>query len=419
MIGVGCLGAVAVAVQRTWLGPGAITAGVWLVATVLPLVVGMDLPIHPPAYAAVLVTVFAVIVGSSVGMSDPTLPTTRPVMPCGHRWRQTWWLYYGLIAVGSFGPVILFRDSQSLVHAKSFFELAMYASMARYEGDLTLPISVRALGILTYTGTMIAAFVTAIERPHERRWLRSLAWTLPLLASMAVQTAKMVLLTGIVLWIAGWVAGQAYSRGAYRFHPRQVTGHLLGAAGLLSLLMLMTQALRMNRLHSVDDVLYAFDRLRIYFIGHMPVFGHWLTHLYPHQTRYLWGVESFSGLAQLLGVHERQVGLYETTADFTSSNIYTALRPLLEDFGLAGGVVFLLVFAAIGGWGWRLLVRGRLVGAGPLAALIAYVVFSPIASVLTYSMADATLVLFTLWAAWMDLDVMSRRYHGALASTNR
>jgi hypothetical protein len=392
-------------IHGSWLAPGALAAGVWTIAAGVPLWLAPDMPAYPTAYGLVLLFVTVCVVASAMGANAVAFVPTRATS-WNASWRAMGWRIYTLgLVVGSLAPIVLYQETKTFTRGASLSEIAMYASMARYGGEYTIPFSVRLLTCVTYLSATMAAFLTASTPPHERKWARSLAWLAPLAASLLVHTAKANVLYGLVLWAGAWSAGIAFSRlntsraVARKSSPRIVLAVV--AVVSLVLLLVLSQALRMNRL-SLSDLPFLLNHLRHYVVGHMPVFGHWAANTFPGIPADGLGMHTFAGFAELAGVAERQKGLYAATADFTDSNIYTAWRPLLEDFGVFGGVLFLFVLAYFAGMGWRLLERGRLVGATFVMIYASYTVWSPITSIFVYSLLFAVMLLFAAFTWWAD-----------------
>lgn len=388
-------------VQGQWLAPGALIALAWTLAAGVPLFLAPDLPVFPGAYGFVLlvssVCVLASTMGASVEVRLPKAETTRAI-----EWPpRTWQLYYGLIAIGCAAPVMLYGDATSATRAGDLAELAMYTSMGRYGGEYDVPTLVRLLTVSSYVAATISGVVTSASAPKDRRWPRSIAWMLPLVMTVVIHTEKAGLLYGLVMFAAGWAAGRALSRApASRV---KATTILIVVAGIFVLLAFFVgaQSMRMNRV-SLADIPFVLNHLRIYVVGHMPVFGHWWAHEYSRMTVEGFGTHTFAGMAEIMGLTVRKAGLYGGSSGFTESNIYTAMRPLLEDFGLVGALAFMFVLAYGAGVGWRLLSLGRRAGAVPVVCFTAFVLWSPITSIFVYSTIIAVVLAFAAWTWWVD-----------------
>lgn len=387
--------------QGHWLAPGPLAAWTWTVAAGVPLFLAPDMPIHPEAYALVTAFVTICVIASTLGASAVRRTPQRTDVLGRESWRTAAWRWYVVAVVaGCVAPFILYEHTREFAGGGSFAELAMYASMARYEGQFSIPPSVRLLTAVTYFAATLAAFLTASTPAEQRRWKLGFVWLAPLVAAMLVHTAKANVLYGLVMWGAGWTAGLAYASHVQRVARPGAWVRPAIAVLVLAGLFVFSQGLRMNRT-SIGDLPFLLDHLRLYVVGHMPVFGHWVVNDMPRTAGESMGAATFAGIAELLGLAHRQAGIYEGNTGFTDSNIYTAWRPLVEDFGIVGGAAFLAVLAYVAGLGWQLLRSGRLGGGALVIAYVAYMTWSPITSIFVYSMLLAVVVIFALWARWI------------------
>ena len=387
--------------QGHWLAPGPLSAWTWTIAAGVPLFLAPDMPTHPEAYALVTAFVAVCVIASTVGMSAVSRLPSRMIVPGTEHWRAAAWRWYIVtVAAGCVAPFILYEHTREFAGGGSLAELAMYASIARYEGQFSIPPTVRMLTAVTYFAATLAAFLTASVPAEQRRWKLGFVWLVPLVAAMLVHTAKANVLYGLVMWGAGWVAGLAYGSSLQRASRPGAWVRPAIAIFVLAGFFVFSQGLRMNRT-SIGDLPFLLDHLRLYVVGHMPVFGHWVTTEMSRTAGDSLGMATFAGIAEALGLTHRQAGIYEATTGFTDSNIYTAWRPLLEDFGIVGGAAFIAVLAYGAGLGWRLLRGGHLGGGALVIAFVAYITWSPITSIFVYSMLLAVVVLFAMWARWI------------------
>lgn len=87
-----------------------------------------------------------------------------------------------------------------------------------------------------------------------------------------------------------------------------------------------------------------------YAIGHLACFDKWYSLSTTEDLPYKLGVRTFFGLSNALGIEKRESGIYDETVFFGkgeiqgNSNVYTAFRPLVEDYGILGSMVFMIMF---------------------------------------------------------------------------
>lgn len=79
-----------------------------------------------------------------------------------------------------------------------------------------------------------------------------------------------------------------------------------------------------------------------------------------------WGRFSFSSLYDLLGIHKNQLGIYDvylrvSSADYElEGNIFTAFRQLMDDFGVFGTIIVMILFGVISNIFFRRAIKGDL-----------------------------------------------------------
>ena len=145
-----------------------------------------------------------------------------------------------------------------------------------------------------------------------------------------------------------------------------------------------------------DDVVKA---LTVASVGHVYAFRDWFEReasLIP-QT---FGSRTLAGIFELLGLGIRGIGIYGDNNVYfadSSTNVYSAIRGVTEDLGIPLAIVstFLAGF-----------VSGRIRAGSPnsapnrawLSVLLAWTIWSPIASIFTYNSLVLTCLLFVLFS---------------------
>jgi oligosaccharide repeat unit polymerase len=103
-----------------------------------------------------------------------------------------------------------------------------------------------------------------------------------------------------------------------------------------------------------------------------------------------WGAQSFDSVAAMIGAKEQLVGVYDDYAQLSvrhddMGNIYTVVRPLVEDFGLAGACVFMVLFGLATGFVFERTQTGSLPARALSCALGLYTAFTVIAPLTVFS----------------------------------
>jgi oligosaccharide repeat unit polymerase len=128
------------------------------------------------------------------------------------------------------------------------------------------------------------------------------------------------------------------------------------------------------------------SRLNKYFLGSVPAFANWV-HTSGEQEVTM-GAYTFAGVFDLLGIKQRQLGVYEefqTLAGGEDTNIYTLFRGLIQDFTLPGASLFGVLLGFVAGKAARSDSANHLPNVLVLAGYYAFIIFSPLSSLFTYN----------------------------------
>jgi oligosaccharide repeat unit polymerase len=200
-------------------------------------------------------------------------------------------------------------------------------------------------------------------------------------------------LFAMVLWLSGYFATRL------RFGKLAVftRGHLLTAAVAGIALTVFFFAVSLARLASTDVSLLNVVLLKLISgaFGHMTVFSQWLAEYWNQPFEPTLGSVTFAGPLEMLGFSQRIPGLFDSLIELVvgeTSNIYTAFRPLIQDFGIPGALAILTLLGAVGGIGFRMIASGRWSGLPLLLVAYVTIFWTPITWFWIYNSLTATVV---------------------------
>lgn len=269
-------------------------------------------------------------------------------------------------------------------------EFATAASSERYS-NLAPPALSQALLPFVFLAPMVGGLLFGEVKSRVR--LLALFTVVPGLVITVTQTAKAGSLIAGLLFISGYCTSQVRRNRLQMFTWHRCLIVLIAALPFTGFMYFVT----FSRGGILDPALFqvASDKLRSALVGHMAVFSDWLT-AYPQNTPDpTLGAYTFAGPAEALGLSTRIGGLFETTYFLNfgqSSNIYTAFRPLIQDFTVTGAVALLLAMGLAGGIGYRQVGSGRWWAATQLLLFYAITIWSPITWLLTYNSQIAAVI---------------------------
>jgi oligosaccharide repeat unit polymerase len=382
----------------TWLHPGSFFSLWWCFAAILPLVLAPEEVVGPNAMLWIIAACIAVSIGAIIGnmglrthLSVRPSPTTdREVFLFGTLVSVS--IVLGFIsniafAIGSnvaLGDVL---DIQKLVIVSNQLYVQRYDELPPAP-----PVLSQALLPFVFLAPALGGILFVLRK--EKRWkFVALMTFLPAIVVTILQTTKAAVLFSMVLWLSGYFATRL-RRGQLAVFTRR---HVLIAGTAGTVLTIFFFAVSLARMASTDASLLdiVLRKLLTAALGHMTVFSQWLSEYWNHTAEPSLGTGIFAGPLEMLGYSHRQPGLFENAIDLLlgeTSNIYTAFRPLIEDFTIPGALCVLGAVGFVGGVGFRKVAAGNW-SAIPLV-LVAYytTMWSPITWFWTYNSLTATLL---------------------------
>lgn len=384
----------------SWVAPGAFFALTWVVLVWAALIIAPDFRVWPVAIWSIAVGVLCVGSGHLIGASFLAgLPSAEAPPPP----TTTGLPRLSLLGAGAglLGVLVLLRSlgqSPALFLAPSDLgALAARVSSARYEEGYVEPFVTRLLMTGTYLSVLVGGTLVGLDVVRGRR---PAVWGgfIPAIAMSAVTTTRATVLFCLVLWVGGYLAGALHRRNDFR---RLLTRRSLLVGGVgLPLLVIGAGAIQLSRYGmGIDGALYVADRIRIWIVGFLAGYATWLDQGSVADLGTGAGAYTLAGAYNLAGITTRSLGIFTDRvmiADGYEVNIYTIFRSVLEDFGVLGGAMALVVFGAVGGASYAGVARGR-TGWLPILALVyALTLFSHITSLLNYNSIVLAWVAFAL-----------------------
>ncbi len=213
--------------------------------------------------------------------------------------------------------------------------------------DLSVPIWVRLPLLFSYSLLLISA-VYYFQYNIKRYMLLS---TLPILIMGIVQNGRAGILMVVVIIFMAIILRETVKEK--RNVKRTLVKYGIGIV-IIGFAIFVGGAMFRYRNMETDGNAFFIDSFSSYLLGGISAFD-----TYIHQTDVLdtgYGRYSFSALYDLLGLAKNEYGVYTEylvyDAEGSTTNIYTAFRQMIDDFGKLGSVVYMCVLGFIGGREW-------------------------------------------------------------------
>ena len=392
------------ALAGTWLQPSAFFALWWSFAGIAPLLFAPDEHVGVNAMVWLLVASVAVSTGAAAGncgfrtriLREIPAPSIAELRVFGLVLIVSLLLGIGsgvASLVESHVPFSDMLDIQRLVIVSNQNYVARAVETAEPAGGLT-----QALLPFVYLAPALGGIVFVARRKMVWKFLGAVTLT-PSVMVTVLQTTKSALLMALILWLSGYFTTRLRQGKTAVF----TKGHLaigLAVAGLGTIFFLGTS---LARLGSTDLGLIgtASGKLIGATFGHMTVLSQWLTEYWTQPFSPTLGKLTFAGPLELVGAGKRIPGLFESLIDLISgdtSNIYTAFRPLIQDFTLPGAIAALVLIGFVGGVSFRMVATGNGRAAPVLLGTYATILWMPITWFWIYNSLTATMIALAVLA---------------------
>ena len=248
-------------------------------------------------------------------------------------------------------------------------ELAAEVTQARYLSGFRPPITATVTGSFLFLAAILGGYLTILSPGLLRSKYRYLFFLAPLGAGMLTTTARAPVLDGGLMFVSGLVLGAVAAGRETRFRLNNLLWLLVAIMLLSFSLVFAGQLVRWSSLDSAD-LGRALEYTRAYLCLHMSVLGYWCREGGLNNIDPALGCYTFGGVAELLGIMQRKLGIFDAFPDFgngVTSNIYTAFRCVIEDYTTFGAFVFFAIFSSVAGVGYVILRTGRHWGAALVA----------------------------------------------------
>lgn len=410
---------VARVISKSWFAPSAFSLGIWAVYIIVPLLLAPEYQVSGFATWTLVVLVGAISLGAMLGEGD--LPDAR-VAPAPLAVRQRAKpraLSPGGsqdTAEGGCAPKVRMLPVEGLFRASLVFaaiglvgavyyavvslrETGMDPSLAAvlllgqtlygvYEaGNQQQPLLVRALAIAVFPGAILGGMSYLFAKTRTRKILCFAALVPALLFSLLNATRANTLMA-IVLGLSGYLSMRISATTRRLIYKKTL---LIGAASvaIASLFFFAVNAVREHKEDSDLAIAIEWPRIKAAGLGYLADFSYWIDHPDDRSFNQLtFGAYTFGGVFDALGAKERESGVYRDFVRLDAeqdNNIFTAFRGAIQDFSLTGAAAVFLLFGFVSGYAYRECSLGNSRWLALLAALYAFLIWSPLGSIFVYN----------------------------------
>lgn len=370
-----------------WLHPACLLSSIWSALACATFFFAPEYFVSPAAYLVLISLQTACLVGALCGsaVAKPAAISRPPFILLGVR-PIAWIAFF----IGTSSLVALVHSQgislSGLLDPGQLLDTSHDFSVARYQDGYRMPLYASVAQMFVFFGCAVTAWDFGIQK-SIKRWEYVLP-LMPLIGTAIVLTTRATMIFGAIIWTGGFLASK-WSR-VTGLSKAVVGGRLILAVvaggGFFLVTFVTLQFLRGGEL-DLSRTPEVLEHIKKWPFGSIAGFSVWFDKNGVSGSA-SYGYYSFTGLFDLLGIRSRETGLYSDYVDLghgQMGNVYTLFRGLIEDFGIMGSLLAMLVFGWLCSIGVSASLRGRKLGMWLLTMLYPIVLFSPFVSFYAYS----------------------------------
>jgi len=386
--------------QGSWLAPGAFFALMWSVFIFSSFFGAIDYELHPTPLWWILwcsiVIYIGSLLGSGVGMNR-FVPnrSLRQLSHCAGG-NGTDALLTGLVGmvlvcsiIGFIAVAILIRSIGMGISSLFSFDMIVQMGMAFKGVNVDSQYQQPMIYSILFSGMLAGVLFGGVLFAISPSWKYRLVAFFPFLVAMAntiVKTNRGTIVFALVLWISSYFASMVFlNRGAVRIFGLKLAALTAGLFLSLGALFVLLQASREGLFGSAFLGLVLLN-LKSAAFGSVHAFSYWFENAWS-ATDPTWGAHTFNRIYFYL------FSTPETTPDAVwlgltvreSTNIFTVFQAVLQDFRLAGSLVFFFIIGVVSGRSFRGLVKGYIIHIPVLALFYSFTIIGYLASIFAWN----------------------------------
>ncbi|WP_159882481.1 O-antigen polymerase [Paenibacillus puerhi] len=287
-----------------------------------------------------------------------------------------------------------------LLNTASLLELNNTAAIERYSGSSEGSSQISRLFLVSvYFSPLVGGYNFNFFKEKKLRIL-CLSSIFPALLVILTQNTKAILIGSLFLFISGYVT--SYVKLNHKFAKFKLKPVLYLCTVLLLFLGINYLSMMMRvGVFDIKLVRTINEKFVLYALGHIPAFDIWFTNSMD-SINYYFGTRTFYGIADFIGISERMQGIYDDRVSWGnwSTNVFTAFRPFIEDFGPYLGVFLMFFMGVVMSFTFKKIVSISKVRAASLLVLSSfyfYVLYGFITSVWAYMSYTLAFILFFIY----------------------
>lgn len=299
-------------------------------------------------------------------------------------------------------------DINTLIDINTTFAYQRY-----FEGGPSYNQYMQFLLVFIYAAPLCGGYAyNYIQKKSQR--IICLSTFLPIMSSLLLTNSKAGLLACVFLWTSGFIVGylEKHKKSPEIKFKKIINITIFGLLifGLLYLSMMFRVGDLSAQTHNI-----VLEKYKLYAFGHVPAFDYWFANN-GNQPGYTLGQYTFIAFFDLLGIVNQKQGIYNDIVYVSlnyGTNVFTAFRGLISDFGVIGGLVFIMLLGIISGYAYYTLLKSRKREILPkliLSMVYFFVFYSFIVSIFSYLSYIIAFFIFVIYLKISKVEIKTSKF---------
>lgn len=377
--------------------PTMFLSGAWAIVYLLQSLFASDM------YSSTLATVLVTTISAAFAMGELVTLNAAPALVPPPEWpraspRAEFRLRNAVVlsAVISVAGAYVYARALGLFDTDSLVETLLTIGATReriFSGDIQLDYVSRFGMLIGYSSVVLSVAYWYLF--NWRWWL--LVPSLAVFAMGAAQAGR----AGTLIILLQWVTAVLLKVKCARYRPPRT---LIVLPAIMAVVFVGGQLYRTGFSDtSASGLFEVVASLRGYLFGGVSGFAYYVDQLMPSASL-SFGKYSFSSLFAALGIAEQDPGVYDQYVPIGSpdavTNLFSAYRSFLDDFGVGGAVVAAFLAGMIVAAVFTRFSRGKLHWVGTVIPALSALAFAPMYSLTYFTSFLASLFVPTLVCKW-------------------
>lgn len=375
--------------QGSFFAPGAFYSMVWTFYIIIAMSV-QEYRVYADGLWMIFVFTFIVFLGSTTvflytgtGKDAAPGPLQRPI-DLEVFGRRVFYLICVFLFISVMG--LLMQLSEIMKNGLDLMEVGSAMSQARYDENYVPPVTTRLLYYLSYPSALLGGLTFSLAQSRKQKILTLMPVFLAT-AYGAIHAMRFGIISSVFFWVSGYMALKVYQTHG-RYNISKSFMHFLTAGFFLISVFVVLQWSRSGFSDFFESTTIENSKTLVSYLTGFTTWFH--TYTVPEPT---YGIYTFSGIYNLLGLHERELGTFTEmvyldtagTGAAVQTNIYTMYRGLMQDFSLPGALVFCYMLGVLAAVAYNKCSRGYFNNVPYLAIFYILTLASSVISITTHN----------------------------------